>query len=253
MIKMTKVQAESSVWNTLILGGVIMADKLIGAEQLIELLKKHNHKELHVHHTWKPNHSHFNGDNHQKIQDGMRNSHINDRNFNDIAQHVTLFPDGLYMTGRAFNQSPASISGHNSGAFCVEMLGDFDIAKDLFGGKQKEAMLKIASFFNSQKKYIRFHNENASKTCPGTSLKKAVFMKEVIQYKENNHKEGVRMYKPSNGTLIQDTIEVLKELENKKHGDKAISNIHRQKLEKGELPLDDVVGILFTAKKRGLM
>ena len=88
-----------------------MADKLLTAAQLIEMLKLYNHKELQVHHTWRPNHSNFNGKNHQALQDGMRNYHTKNNGWSDIAQHVTLFPDGKFLTGRSFNQSPAGITG----------------------------------------------------------------------------------------------------------------------------------------------
>lgn len=158
----------------------MMADKLLTIEQLLALLDKYNHRELHMHHTWKPNHSSFNGSNYQKIQDGMRNSHIKDRGFIDIAQHVSLFPDGMFMTGRAFNVNPASITGQNYDLpFCLEIIGDFDIGKDKFTGKQKEAALKLAKYFDDKKKYVRFHNENSQKSCPGTSIVKSVFMAEV--------------------------------------------------------------------------
>ncbi|MFY0760178.1 hypothetical protein AB1K32_15010 [Metabacillus dongyingensis] len=157
-----------------------MADKLLTVDQLLVLLDKYKHRELHVHHTWKPNHSNFKGSNYQAIQDGMRNFHVNERKFNDIAQHVTLFPDGMFLTGRAFNVNPASISNHNHGLpFCMEMIGDFDKGKDKFEGKQKEAALKLAKYFNNRDRYIRFHRENAAKTCPGTSIDKDEFMKEV--------------------------------------------------------------------------
>lgn len=167
-----------------------MADKLVTVEELIKLLDSYNHKELHVHHTWKPAHSNFNGSNHQKVQDGMRNTHKN-LGWGDIGQHVTLFPDGKFMLGRAFGKNPASISGYNTGAFAVEMVGNFDnpndkgiaynnLGYDKFEGKQKEAMLKLAHYFDvKRKKYVRFHRENAAKTCPGTSIDKNIFMKEA--------------------------------------------------------------------------
>jgi LysM repeat protein len=43
-------------------------------------------------------------------------------------------------------------------------------------------MLKLAAYFDSKKRYVRFHNENAAKTCPGTSIDKATFMKEARAY-----------------------------------------------------------------------
>jgi len=41
-------------------------------------------------------------------------------------------------------------------------------------------MLKLARYFYDKGRYIRFHRENAPKTCPGTSIDKNTFMKEVI-------------------------------------------------------------------------
>jgi peptidoglycan hydrolase-like protein with peptidoglycan-binding domain len=158
-----------------------MTDRLLTVDQLLDELKRYNHRELHVHHTWRPNHANFNGRNYQAIQDGMREHHIKVRGFSDIAQHVTLFPDGMFLMGRDFGKNPASILGHNHGLpFCVEMLGNFDAGNDKFEGAQKDAMLKLAKFFYDRGKYIRFHRENAPwKTCPGTSIDKDEFMREV--------------------------------------------------------------------------
>ncbi|MBU8770344.1 N-acetylmuramoyl-L-alanine amidase [Cytobacillus oceanisediminis] len=157
------------------------------AEQLIETLKQFNHTELHVHHTWRPNHSNFNGKNHESVQNGMRNYHVNTNGWDDIAQHVTLFPDGSFLTGRNFGKQPVSIKGYNgSGSkipFACEMVGDFDIGKDKLDGKQLDSILKLAKFFDDQKKYIRFHRENAPKTCPGSGIDKNEFMKAVKNFK----------------------------------------------------------------------
>ncbi|MEH6943368.1 N-acetylmuramoyl-L-alanine amidase family protein [Bacillus sp. JJ722] len=72
--------------------------------------------------------------------------------------------------------------------------------------------------------------------------------------KKTNEKEGIRMYKPSNDDMLESTIKVMKRLEDKKvHGDKALSSVHREKLGKGELPLDDAIAILFVAHDRGLI
>ena len=168
-----------------------MADKLLTLAQLLNELEKYSHKELHVHHTWKPDHSDFNGSNYQALQTGMRNYHVNSRDFADIAQHVTLFPDGKFLTGRDFGTTPASIKGHNAGAFCVEMIGNFDKGKDSFKGRQKESMVGLANFFYKRNKYIRFHHENASKSCPGTSIGKEQFMKEVKAYGKKEAPEPV--------------------------------------------------------------
>lgn len=157
-----------------------MPDRILTLEQLIKELEKYDHKELHVHHTWKPDHSDW-----AKKPDGLywnqaiRNYHINSRGWSDIGQHVTLCPDGKFVTGRDFGKTPASIEGYNIGAFTVEMIGNFDIGHDKFEGPQKEAMIGLARWFYRRGKYIRFHRENAPKTCPGSSIDKNVFMAEV--------------------------------------------------------------------------
>lgn len=152
----------------------------ISIDELFSMLEGYNHRELHVHHTWKPNHSHFNGTNGIELNENMRNYHVNTNGWDDIAQHVTLLPDGLFVTGRDFGKDPASIKGQNWGLpFCVEMIGDFDKGHDVFDGNQKQSMLRLARFFYDKGKYIRFHRENALKTCPGTSINKDVFMQEV--------------------------------------------------------------------------
>lgn len=153
--------------------------KIITIDELLKLLSKYNHRELHVHHTWRPNHKNFKGNNGIELQQGMRNYHVNNLGWSDIGQHVTLLPDGTFVTGRDFGQNPASITGKNTGAFAVEMLGNFDIGNDKFEGKQKESMLRLAKYFDDRKRYVRFHRENSSKTCPGTSIDKTKFMQEV--------------------------------------------------------------------------
>lgn len=156
-----------------------MADRILTADELIRELKRYNHRELHVHHTWKPEHKNFNGKNHLALQQGMRNYHKNNLRWQDIGQHVTLMPDGKFVTGRPFHMIPASIKGYNSRGFAVEMLGNFDIGHDKLEGEQKKAILKLAKWFDSRGRYIRFHRENAAKTCPGTSIDKTQFMREV--------------------------------------------------------------------------
>lgn len=161
-----------------------MADRILTVDQLINELKNYNHVELHVHHTWRPDHSNWRQrPDAQYWQNSMRNYHVNTLGWEDIGQHVTLTPDGKFITGRNFGRQPASIKGYNSInggiSFMVEMLGNFDIGNDKFEGSQKASILKLAKWFDDRGKYIRFHRENASKTCPGTGIDKAQFMREV--------------------------------------------------------------------------
>lgn len=172
-----------------------MGYKIITLAELTKMLEKYNHKELHVHHTWRPNHAQYYGTSHtsedQRALDRQKafyDYHTKTNGWIDIAQHVTLLPDGRFVTGRDFSVNPASIAGYNSGAFAVEMIGDFDIGRDKFEGTQKESMIGLARWFDKKGKYIRFHRENSSKTCPGSGIDKNEFMAEVRDTSEASEK-----------------------------------------------------------------
>ncbi|PFP30274.1 hypothetical protein COJ96_06060 [Bacillus sp. AFS073361] len=160
-----------------------MAFEILTADQLIARLKGRKYKYSQIHHTWRPNHSNFNGKNHLALQQGMYDYHVKTRGWDNIGQHVTLMPDGTFVTGRPFNQTPAGISGYNTGAFMVEMLGDFDKGKDKLEGAQLDAMLALQHFLTTEcGAKIMFHREHAPKTCPGTGLDKDAFLKQVANY-----------------------------------------------------------------------
>lgn len=170
--------------------------KFITIQELIKELENYEFTQLHIHHTWKPTHSSFNGKNHLALQEGMYNYHTKVNGWSDIGQHLTLFPDGKWMTGRPFNQVPASISGWNTGALAVEMLGNFDspgtgefnsLGYDKLEGDQKREIIMLMKYFIDKygEKTIVFHRENPNtkKTCPGTSIDK----EKLIQEAKNLH------------------------------------------------------------------
>ena len=153
------------------------------AAQLIKELDAFTYTQLHVHHTWRPRKRDFTGANHEALQAGMENYHRNTNRWDDIAQHVTLFPDGTFLTGRPFGKMPISIKGWNTGAFAVEMIGDFDSGQDKLQGNQKEAIIELSRYFRKRfgENSIKFHNEgpNVAKTCPGSGISKVKFLEEV--------------------------------------------------------------------------
>jgi hypothetical protein len=121
-------------------------DRIILIDELLEMLKNYSHTELHIHHTWRPNHQiYFDRPDPLYWQEAMRRFHVDTNGWSDIGQHVTLLPDGRFVTGRDFGRNPASIVGYNTNAFAVEMIGDFDIGKDPFDGPQKESALELVN------------------------------------------------------------------------------------------------------------
>ncbi|MGE0680431.1 MAG: caspase family protein [Candidatus Binatia bacterium] len=141
---------------------------------------------VHMHHTWRPNHSQYKG---LASIEAMWWFHTQQQKWSDIAQHITIAPDGAIWTGRDWNRPPASASGHNgnslSGPFMFEMIGDFDVGKDRFEGRQREAALQVIARVQTQfslpVESLRFHNEMSTKSCPGTSLQRSEIIDAVRQ------------------------------------------------------------------------
>ncbi len=153
----------------------------ISVDELLKILPAYKYKLFQVHHTWRPNHSQW-----KTKPDGtywasaIDSYHRNTNKWSAIGEHANINPDGSVTLGRSFSRDPAGIKNYNSGAFMIEMIGDFDEGKDQFTGKQKETVLKIARYFDSRGIKIMFHREgDPSKTCPGSGIDKDQFMKEV--------------------------------------------------------------------------
>ena len=142
-----------------------------------------------LHHTYSPSYKDFTGSNHEALQNGMRNYHVNTNEWADIGQHFTIFPDGVIMTGRDIETKPAGIYGANTGAICIECLGNFDIGGDVMTEEQKEAIVAVTKilldkFGLSAADDVTYHAgwgadgreigdyvKSASvKTCPGTNF-----------------------------------------------------------------------------------
>lgn len=146
-------------------------------------------KIIQLHHTWSPNYSHFNGQNHLTLQKNMKTHHVKNNGWNDIGQHFTIFPDGLICTGRDLNSNPAGIYGANTGAICIECLGNFDKDGDTMTEAQKQAIVGVVKIlldrFNLKAEdAVTYHawwtasgselgdyvKGKSAKTCPGTNF-----------------------------------------------------------------------------------
>lgn len=147
-----------------------------------------------MHHTWAPNHSHFTGSNHRAMQDSMKDYQVKTNGWSDIAQHLTIYPDGKVMTGRNINRAPASATNYNGSdpkhPFMFEMIGNFDKGHDTLQGKQLESVLEICRHFGN----IVFHREclingKEPKSCPGTGIDKELFVKMVNQPQEQKKED----------------------------------------------------------------
>ncbi|MDA7949471.1 MAG: N-acetylmuramoyl-L-alanine amidase [Hyphomicrobiaceae bacterium] len=140
------------------------------------------------HHTWKPRYSNFNGNNHFQMQRNMKRYHMNRNGWSDIGQHFSIFPDGMILTGRPLNRTPACILYANSGAICIENVGNFDAGGDTMDQAQSDSIFlctaallrKIGIAIPSQTNVVYHHwydgdgrlvyYNSGQKTCPGTAF-----------------------------------------------------------------------------------
>lgn len=146
-------------------------------------------KLVQLHHTYSPSYKHFNGSNHETLQKNMKSYHVNTNGWNDIGQHFTIFPDGVILTGRSMNSNPAGIYGANTGAICIECIGNFDKGGDEMTDAQRDAIVATVRILADRFKldvsndvvyhawyssdgrnlgdYVKGHSV---KTCPGTNF-----------------------------------------------------------------------------------
>lgn len=140
------------------------------------------------HHTYVPSYIDFKGNNHFELQKGMKSYHVNQNGWGDIGQHLTIFPDGMIVTGRSMEKSPACIYGNNANSICIENLGNFDLNGDIMTEAQSDSIIRVTAAlcrkFNlaaNTNSIVYHHWFNLStgernngtknnKSCPGTNF-----------------------------------------------------------------------------------
>jgi hypothetical protein len=172
--------------------------KQISREQFSELLSRFPFQRkinaVHMHHTWRPNHAEYQG--HDTIV-AMWRFHTQTNGWSDIAQHITIAPDGSIWLGRDWNRAPASAAGHNgnaqAGPFMFEMIGDFDEGKDAFDGEQRQTALDVIALvqqrFGLPTGTLQLHNMMSTKTCPGTSIDYQTLLHDVDNVRNQLHRK----------------------------------------------------------------
>ena len=193
--------------------------RFLSIEELIKELDKYTSKQLHIHHTWKSEHKDFKENNHIAMQQSMKSYHVNTNKWSDIGQHLTLFPDGKWLTGGPFSITLASIKSWNTGALAIEMIGNFDTGHDKLEGKQKEEILKLTKYFIDKygESSIKFHREGsgAGKTCPGTSLDKNKLIQEANAMTDKKEVEQLDIIKINLHGKLTEVQGLSKDLEGK--------------------------------------
>ena len=159
-------------------------------------------------------------------QRSMRDFHVNTNGWADIAQQFTICPDGTVVTGRSLNSAPAGITGANTGAVCIENLGNFDRGGDIMRSAQRDAIVTVVSEllkrFGLGADSVTYHcwwsadgtalgdyvPGRSAKTCPGT----AFFGGNTKAAYEANLRPLLESYIDGKGGLTMTQYEELKSL-----------------------------------------
>lgn len=138
-----------------------------------------------MHHTFRPTHADYDG---AACIERMCRFHVDDRKWDDIAQHVSIAPDGVIWTGRSWNKTPASVGGVlNAGAFMFEAIGNFDAGHDVLKNEQLQSVTHVIRAvqrrFRLPPEALLFHRDVpvTVKTCPGTSIDKGDILRRVMR------------------------------------------------------------------------
>ena len=113
--------------------------------------------------------------------------HTQTHGWTDIAQHLTIAPTGTVWSGRNWNAPPASAAGHNgtaaAGPFMFEIVGDFDLGRDVLDGAQRQAVVDVIALaqarFGLAPETLMFHNQAANKSCPGSAIDFGAFVRRI--------------------------------------------------------------------------
>jgi hypothetical protein len=103
-------------------------------------------KLIQQHHTYSPDYNDWaKKPDHFYWCKEMEEYHTKERKppFNEIAQNITTFPDGMIAICRPLETVPAGIVGANKYGICIEHIGNFDTGKDSMNQAHRETIVKI--------------------------------------------------------------------------------------------------------------
>ena len=221
---------------------------IMTADEFGPWLKKQNVwrsiKRLQVHQTYLPNQKTFEQTDKKVYKDpyvgrnqafdayGKKTWNYPDSKGCYIAQNLTIWPDGMIVTGRDLNSTPIGIRGWNDFAICCEIFGNFDKGRDTMPPAQRKAVITVYGemckrfgltpssntiryhcWFTAAGVYLAGYDKyRSAKSCPGTAFFggntmaafKANFLPAVKEYISNN--KTTTPFKPY---LIRVTADVL--------------------------------------------
>lgn len=168
--------------------GIVLLEKAEFRSWLKKQVVHRSIKLIQNHHTYIPGYAHFNDNNHFERIQAMKNYHVNNNGWSDIAQNITSFPDGTIAICRPLSKTPAGIKGQNSNGICIEHLGNFNIGGDEMTSEHKESIVHMNAVLcekfglTPSIESVVYHHwydlitgtrkdgKGTTKTCPGTNF-----------------------------------------------------------------------------------
>ena len=154
---------------------------------LLQKVIKRKIKLIQNHHTQSPAYTDFKNDHFKRLK-LMKEYHMKDNGWNDIAQNLTTFPDGSFAICRDLEADPVGIKGANAGAICIENLGNFDSGQDQMTSEHRDAIIFLNALLCKKFSLVvntdtivyhhwydrdtgkRTNGDGNVKTCPGTAF-----------------------------------------------------------------------------------
>lgn len=166
--------------------------------------------------------------------------------------HEIILRDGTVQLCYEPNEVTNGIAKHNSNTYHICVVGNASFTEAQERVWEERALLAIKRFGLSVRD-VKGHNEfkGASTACPGIDMN--VVRKRLIEASNpvvaESKKEGVRMFKPSTQTLIDEMVQFL-EIAHK--NGILTSDQWAIKAKEGTLTLDDAVALQATVFRRSI-
>ena len=157
--------------------------------------------EIVVHHCWKPSASDYRG--HPTIA-GVRKYHMNVRGWSDNGYHFMFGTNGDLWRCRPIQRAGAHTLGRNAHTVGISYVANFDVDDPTaYPGWEVgiQATAALVARFGLTVNDIRFHNEFASKTCPGTKVNLQDYRDQVQAVLDDSDDELRVVYIPGDAVI----------------------------------------------------
>jgi len=114
------------------------------------------------------------------------------RYWSGIGYHFPVLKNGIIQVGRNINKTPASVTGHNTGAVAMVMTGNFSVKPmpHRLDPQARAAGLLAAFLILKFDVPFLFHRDLASTECPGKNMEHDVVLKYVDHVMDNMSEWG---------------------------------------------------------------